>query len=176
MKKLSKKKDELWWIHPKFKAKQTFNTSDINLLDKESYIITKFKNKKDAGENSVFPVGQGKYSDFAKVLYKMNGYKTGPVKGWYVVICLENKKKWAVAQLRADPIRPVQIYSDLTYKNEKKATNKAASLRISDPGPTRLTGETIQGTPQERKNVESIELQRQFNLKLAGFRKKSKKK
>ena len=106
----------------------------------------------------------------------MNGYKAGPVKGWYVVICLEKKKKWAVAQLRADPIKPVQIYSDLTYKNEKSATNKAAALRISDPGPTRLTGETVQGTPKERKNIESIELQRQFNLKLAGFRKDNKKK
>ena len=176
MKEPNQKKDELWWIHPKFKAKQTFNTSDINLLDKSSYIITKFKSKNNVSEDSVFPVGQGKYADFAKVLYKMNGYKTGPVKGWYVVICLEKKKKWAVAQLRADPIRPVQIYSDLTYKNEKSATNKAAALRISDPGPTRLTGETIQGTPKERKNIESIELQRQFNLKLAGFRKDNKKK
>ena len=94
MKGPNQKKDELWWIHPKFKAKQTFNTSDINLLDKNSYILTKFKNKNNANEDSVFPVGQGKYADFAKVLYKMNGYKSGPVKGWYVVICLEKKKKW----------------------------------------------------------------------------------
>ena len=84
MKEPNQKKDELWWIHPKFKAKQTFNTSDINLLDKSSYIITTFKNKNNSIEDSTFPVGQGKYADFAKVLSKKFDDELSSIKKKYV--------------------------------------------------------------------------------------------
>ena len=65
--------------------------------------------------------------------------------------------------------KPLQIYEDLVFNNEKKAIDKAAELRIDNPGPTRLE-ETITGSPEERRKVESLELQRKFNLKLAGYR------
>lgn len=165
-----KEKDELWWIHPKFKATQAFDLHEISKEKESSYILKNYKDNNFNDQNdSNFPVGVGKYADFAKILYKMNGYKTGAVPGWYAVVCLEKNKKWAIGQLRADPNKPLQIYEDLVFNNEKKAIDKAAELRIDNPGPTRLE-ETITGSPEERRKVESLELQRKFNLKLAGYR------
>ena len=31
--KSQKHKDEYWWIHPKFKAKQTLTLDDVNILN-----------------------------------------------------------------------------------------------------------------------------------------------
>ena len=167
------KKDKFWWIHPKFKAKQSLTLSDMDIIDDKSYDTVKsFKNLKDQERESTFPIGGGKYKDFAKVLYKMNNYKTGTVAGWFVVICIEENKKWAVAQLKADPNRPLLVFLDLIYNNEKEAMTKAAELRIDDPGPTRLPGEIPIGSPKNRKNTDSLELKRKFDLKLAGIRKK----
>ena len=166
-----KKKDKFWWIHPKFKAKQSLTFSDMDIIDEKSYDSVKsFKNLNDQERESTFPVGGGKYKDFAKVLYKMNNYKTGIVAGWFVVICIEEKKKWAVAQLKADPNRPLLVFEDLIFNNESDAMTKAAELRISDPGPTRLPGEIPTGNPENRKETDSLELKRKFDLKLAGIR------
>ena len=165
------KKDKFWWIHPKFKAKQSLTFSDVDMIDNKSYDTVKsYKNLKDEDRESTFPVGGGKYKDFAKILYRMNNYKTGTVAGWFVVICTEENKKWAVAQLKADPIRPLLVFEDLIFNNEKEAMTKAAELRIFDPGPTRLPGEIPVGKPNERKETDSLELKRKFDLKLAGIR------
>ena len=115
------KKDKFWWIHPKFKAKQSLTFSDVDMIDNKSYDTVKsYKNLKDEDRESTFPVGGGKYKDFAKILYKMNNYKTGTVAGWFVVICTEENKKWAVAQLKADPIRPLLVFEDLIFNNETR--------------------------------------------------------
>ena len=143
----------------------------MDIIDDKSYDTVKnFKNLKDQERESIFPVGGGKYKDFAKILYKMNNYKTGTVAGWFVVICIEENKKWAVAQLKADPIKPLLVFEDLIFNNEKEAMTKAAELRISDPGPTRLPGEIPTGNPEVRKETDSLELKRKFDLKLAGIR------
>ena len=75
------------------------------------------------------PVGQGKFKDFAQLLFKMNDCKPGPVKNWYVVVCIEANKRWALGQLRADPITPVQIFEDLVFDDEASAKEFAESLK-----------------------------------------------
>ena len=48
---------------------------------------------------------------------------------------------------------------------------KAAELRISNPGPTRLPGETLSDVPEKRRKADSLALKKEFELKLAGVRK-----
>tara|TARA_B100001059_G_scaffold229052_1_gene261039 strand:- start:611 stop:1126 length:516 start_codon:yes stop_codon:yes gene_type:complete len=167
-----KQKDEYWWIHPKFKAKQTLTLDDVNILNENSYDIAESHlDLSDEKRESIFPIGGGNYKDFAKVLFKMNGYKTGTVPGWYVVVALKEDKEWAVAQLKADPIKPILVFKDLIFTSEEKAMMKAAELRISNPGPTRLPGETLSDVPEERRKADSLALKKEFELKLAGVRK-----
>ena len=167
-----KQKDEYWWIHPKFKAKQTLTLDDVNILNENSYDIAESHlDLSDEKRESIFPIGGGNYKDFAKVLFKMNGYKTGTVPGWYVVVALKENKEWAVAQLKADPIKPILVFKDLIFTSEEKAMMKAAELRISNPGPTRLPGETLSGVPEKRRKADSLALKKEFELKLAGVRK-----
>ena len=128
-----KQKDEYWWIHPKFKAKQTLTLDDVNILNENSYDIAEnHLDLSDEKRETIFPIGGGNYKDFAKVLFKMNGYKTGTVPGWYVVVALKENKEWAVAQLKADPIKPILVFKDLIFTSEEKAMMKAAELRISN--------------------------------------------
>ena len=167
-----KQKDEYWWIHPKFKAKQTLTLDDVNILNENSYDIAESHlDLSDEKRETIFPIGGGNYKDFAKVLFKMNGYKTGTVPGWYVVVALKENKEWAVAQLKADPIKPILVFKDLIFTSEEKAMMKAAELRISNPGPTRLPGETLSDVPEKRRKADSLALKKEFELKLAGVRK-----
>ncbi len=167
-----KQKDEYWWIHPKFKAKQTLTLDDVNILNENSYDTAESHlDLSDEKRESIFPIGGGNYKDFAKVLFKMNGYKTGTVPGWYVVVALKENKEWAVAQLKADPIKPILVFKDLIFTSEEKAMMKAAELRISNPGPTRLPGETLSDVPEKRRKADSLALKKEFELKLAGVRK-----
>ncbi len=167
-----KQKDEYWWIHPKFKAKQTLTLDDVNILNENSYDMAESHlDLSDEKRESIFPIGGGNYKDFAKVLFKMNGYKTGTVPGWYVVVALKENKEWAVAQLKADPIKPILVFKDLIFTSEEKAMMKAAELRISNPGPTRLPGETLSDVPEKRRQADSLALKKEFELKLAGVRK-----
>lgn len=167
-----KHKDEYWWIHPKFKAKQTLTLDDVNILNENSYDMAESHlDLSEEKRDSIFPIGGGNYKDFAKVLFKMNGYKTGTVPGWYVVVSLKENKEWAVAQLKADPIKPILVFKDLIFDSEEKAMMKAAELRISNPGPTRLPGETLSDVPEKRRKADSLALKKEFELKLAGVRK-----
>ncbi len=167
-----KQKDEYWWIHPKFKAKQTLTLDDVNILNENLYDIAEnHLDLSDEKRETIFPIGGGNYKDFAKVLFKMNGYKTGTVPGWYVVVALKENKEWAVAQLKADPIKPILVFKDLIFTSEEKAMMKAAELRISNPGPTRLPGETLSDVPEKRRKADSLALKKEFELKLAGVRK-----
>ena len=86
-------------------------------------------------------------------------------------LSLKENKEWAVAQLKADPIKPILVFKDLIFDSEEKAMMKAAELRISNPGPTRLPGETLSDVPEKRRKADSLALKKEFELKLAGVRK-----
>lgn len=131
-----RKKDPYWWMHPAFKGRQALALEDLSATADDAFMWTKFDDSltdpdsvaSDAIENGI-PIGQGKFKEFAQLLFKMNDCRPGPVKNWYVVVCIEENARWAVGQLRADPITPVQIFEDLIFDEEDKARDFAASLK-----------------------------------------------
>ena len=70
-----------------------------------------------------------------KLLYKLNGYKTGPVKGWYVVV-KPTKKEYVVGQLCVDS--SVYLFSDEKFDTENEA-KRATELRALYPGLMHVT-------------------------------------
>ena len=124
-----RKKDPYWWMHPAFKGKQALALDDLAATAENAYRWIRFDDEADDPIEEGMPIGQGKFKEFAQLLFKMNDYKPGPVNNWYVVVCVEPEKRWAVGQLRADPITPVQIFEDLIFDSEAGARERAASLK-----------------------------------------------
>ena len=126
----ARRKDPYWWMHPAFKGSQALALDDLEATANNAYvwIESTTQNRTEANDNGI-PVGQGKFKEFAQLLFKINDYKPGPVKDWYVVVCTERERRWAVGQLRADPDTPVQIFSDLVFESEDAARDAAQALK-----------------------------------------------
>lgn len=71
----------------------------------------------------------GPFLGLAQLLWKTNGFRPGPVTGWFIVVCLEREARWAVGQLCADPDAPVQLFDDLVFDSEAAARARAQELR-----------------------------------------------
>lgn len=79
----------------------------------------------------------GNYETLAKILFKHNGYRPGPVRGWYVIVELADYGGFAIGQMRADAGCPVQLFSDLIFPTETAARQRAEQLRSNRPGSMR---------------------------------------
>ena len=125
------KKDPYWWVHPAFKGRQALKLDDLGPGTEDAFRWVSFEDQRAAPDRGAdgIPIGLGKFRDFAQLLFNMNDCKPGPVKNWYVVICVEAGKRWAVGQLRADPVTPVQIFEDLIFDTEEGARARALALK-----------------------------------------------
>ena len=133
------KRNEFWWVHPAYRGEQSIDLANIGGMPIGAYFwVTSTEPDASRGdrEETCTPVGHNDYADFAKLLYKLNGYCPGPVKGWYVVVlvCDEPRKLWAVGQLRADSQKPLQLFRDMVFESEQSARSKAKELRSQNPG------------------------------------------
>ena len=120
-------RDHYWWLHPSIRGQQAFDAD-------ASQLPWCWMTQSESDTADVFngePVGP--YGNFAKLLYKLNGYKPGPVTGWYVIVSPE-PGKYAVGQLRVDPEEPLVLFSDHVYDTEDEARDVAATLREANPG------------------------------------------
>ena len=81
--------------------------------------------------------GQGEHETLSKILFKHNGYRPGPVRGWYVIAALSDNAGFAVGQMRADAGCPVQLFSDLIFPTESAARGRAEQMRSNRPGVVR---------------------------------------
>ena len=122
-------RDHFWWIHPALRGQQSLDGSTAGALP--------WRWEKSATASDAAPVETidpaGPYADFAKLLYKLNGYKPGPVTGWYIVLSPE-KDKFAVGQLCVDPNIPVVLFEDNVYSTEAEARKVATELKKVNPG------------------------------------------
>ena len=132
---VEQKKDHFWWIHPAYRGRQSIDLSHSG-MPSGSYKWVRYSEGKPSREDNedCMPEGEGDYAEFSKTLFKLNNYCPGPLEGWYVVICLEPGRAWAVAQLRADAFTPVQIFEDLIYDKEEDARLQAEAMRDNRPG------------------------------------------
>jgi hypothetical protein len=85
-------------------------------------------------DRGAIPEGRGVYFDLAKLLFKLNGYRPGPVCGWYVVVRAEIEHRWAVGQLCANAFTPVQVFEDMVYASEGEARARASAMRSNNAG------------------------------------------
>ena len=174
----AQKKDEFWWIHPNLRGKAALNPGDLPGIPYDSYAWVNYSNNsepEDASKQRALPPGEGNYAELAKVLYKLNSYRPGPVKGWYIVVCIEPNHAWAVGQMMADSFNPIRVFSDLVFKTEKEARNKAEELRMQKKGGNNSNAELVAGPLIKKMAADGIESERIFKSKLGGFSKKKKR-
>ena len=97
------KRDETWWLHPAYRGEQALSlTSEAGAMPHRWVRSDAPQMRVEAG------VEDGAYADLAKVLYRLNGARPGPVRGFYVIVAIE-PGRYAVGQLCADPAAPVQL-------------------------------------------------------------------
>jgi hypothetical protein len=72
-------------------------------------------------------------AEFAQVLFPLNGFRRGPVKGYYVVVETTPGKAWKVGQLCADPDAPLRLVDEREFDNSAAALKIAEALRAADP-------------------------------------------
>lgn len=128
MSDVEQKKDPYWWMHPAYRGQQSLDMGTLDAMPAGGYKWTSF-DVEETPDPKLMEQKNGYFSEFAQLLYKVNGFRAGPVKDWYVIICVEPESSWAVGQLRADPVTPVQIFDDLIFKSESAAREKAEALR-----------------------------------------------
>lgn len=117
------------------------NQREIPNLPRGSYIWVHSEDEKShfgVPDRGAIPQAGGDYQELAKLLFKLNGCRPGPVRGWYVVVCADTERSWAVGQLCANAFAPVQVFEDMVYSSEADARARAISLRSNDPGAMRV--------------------------------------
>ncbi|MEM7542618.1 MAG: hypothetical protein AAF384_13700 [Pseudomonadota bacterium] len=131
-----RKKDPYWWMHPAFRGEQAMQISDAGVMTEGIALKVQFENGERQAQTdaNAMPAEGGPFEQLAKLLFKINNYCPGPVRGWYVVVCTQANEQWAVGQLRADANYPVQIFEDLTFPTEALAREKAQALKKQFPG------------------------------------------
>lgn len=122
-------RDHYWWLHPALRGQEALPgqagaTLPWRWQEREAA-------QAEPGPQAIDP--SGPYADFAKLLYKMNGYRPGLVTGWYVVVEPE-PGQFAVGQLAVDPNIPVVLFSDEVYPAEADARAAAAGFKAERPG------------------------------------------
>ena len=127
------KKDPYWWMHPAYRGEQALDMATLDAMPQGGYQWVAYSdesaNKPD--DESAMQPADGYFAEFAQLLYKMNGFRPGPVENWYVIVCVEPSTRWAVGQLRADPVTPVQVFDNLIFNSEDAARARAEELRGS---------------------------------------------
>lgn len=78
--------------------------------------------------------GYGDYEDLSRIIAKHNGYRPGPVRGWYVIAKLDGSSGFVVGQMRADAGCPIQLFSDQIFPTEEAARQRAEQMRSNQPG------------------------------------------
>lgn len=121
-------RDEGWWLHPAFRGQQA--------LPLAGSAAGTFPHRWTQSDAPPVPMEAGVeegslYSDLAKLLYSLNGHRPGPVRGFYVVVEVA-ARRYAVGQLCADPVTPVQLFEDLVFTSETEAKARAAELRAAN--------------------------------------------
>lgn len=118
------KRDANWWLHPAYRGEQSLP------LESAPHRWV----RSDLPAVRAEPIGDdtSPYTDLAQVLYRLNGCRPGPVRGFYVVVGIE-EGRYAVGQLCADQAVPVQLFEDHVYASEDLARAAAARLRAENP-------------------------------------------
>jgi hypothetical protein len=128
-KEVELERDHYWWLHPALRGQESMGGDVEGALPWQWEETAEF----DSTEHLETIDPSGPYADFAKLLYKLNGYKPGPVTGWYIVLS-PKKGQYAVGQLCVDPNVPVILFKDRVFTTESEAREAATLLKQAHPG------------------------------------------
>jgi hypothetical protein len=120
------KRDETWWLHPAYRGRQSLPLASATGTLPHRWV----RSDAPPTRSEAIVLDDSHYADLAKVLYRLNGARPGPVRGFYVIVGVE-PGRYAVGQLCADPAIPVQLFEDLIFTSEAAARDKAAELRAA---------------------------------------------
>jgi hypothetical protein len=122
------KRDETWWLHPALRGRQSLPTDAAAGGMPHRWVHS----SASAAREETNVDDDSPHADFAKILYRLNGSRPGPVRGFYVIVGVE-PGRYAVGQLCADPHFPVQLFEDLVFPTEEQARDTAAAMRAASP-------------------------------------------
>lgn len=125
------------WARATLTARQSPGPHEILDLPRGSYAWVHSEDPRSqfgSPDRGAIPQERGDYDDLARLLFKLNGYRPGPVCGWYVIVRADSGRSWVVGQLCANAFTPVQVFEDLVYQTEAEARARATSLRSNNPG------------------------------------------
>ena len=122
------KRDQNWWLHPAYRGEQALPLVSAAGSLPHCWV----RSDAPATRAEAIVEDDSPFADLAQVLYRLNGCRPGPVRGFYVVVGIE-ADRYAVGQLCADPARPVQLFEDHVYASEDLARAAAAALRAANP-------------------------------------------
>lgn len=85
------------------------------------------------------PLDPDRLNQLAECLFTLNNRRFGPIPGAYVVLCVEEGRRWCVGQLSADRARPLVVFDELEFDTPTAAQRAAARLRRErgEKSPTR---------------------------------------
>lgn len=121
-------KDDLWWVHPAYRGQQTLGIGALTSFPAESFRWVHSTDEIPALIPSRDPA-HGPFAALPRILFMLNGYRPGPVLGWYVVVNTVAEKEWCVGQLCADAMTPLRLFADLRFTSEEVARKAAQDLR-----------------------------------------------
>ncbi len=148
--------DKAGWAHAALTGGRSGDSREISDLPPGSYVWMHSEDPRaqfGSPDGGAMPQGQGDYEDLAKILFKLNGYRPGPVCGWYVIVRANAGRSWAVGQLCANAFRPVQVFEDMVYSSEAEARARATSLRSNNPGPIRRDNQSFAATGSDYARI-----------------------
>lgn len=82
-------------------------------------------------EQALRDLDADKLNDLAESLFVLNNRHYGRIPGAYVVVCIEEGRKWCVGQLNADRRKPVVMYEELIFSSPEAAQQAAEDLKAS---------------------------------------------
>ena len=79
-------------------------------------------------------IDREKLAELARILFVMNGWRSGPLPGRYLVICTKPAEEWYVGQLWADQEQPFRLFPELRFTSAEEAETAALALQEQAAG------------------------------------------
>ena len=82
-------------------------------------------------EDVLKPLDPDRLNDLGECLFTLNNRRYGPIPGAYVVVCLEEGRRWCVGQLCADRTKPLVLFESEVFTSPTEAQSRAEAIRAS---------------------------------------------
>jgi hypothetical protein len=118
-------RDETWWLHPAYRGQPAPPLAGKGM----AALPRRWVDSRAPSVPADTPIDAASpYADHARRLQRLTGTRPGPVRGFYVFVTVD-EGRFAVGQLRADPVTPVPLFEDRVFPREVAAREVAMRRR-----------------------------------------------